>query len=368
MTTRPTIHVKRVLPRLRQELHGIPPAVLRDQYEGSTGQKVREMPQVRALPQPPPAYGTPYEYVRLEDVPTRFFSQRGIRSEQLVWVCKSKGRRKRNDSGLASASPAQPRPPASSPNHHHAQQREDEEVGTFESTTKGTPSNADIRSNQSQGPPSRLELFLRARVVESDSSDRSQTSSSGRDSEPALPDDRVLVRYPKGSTYRVRRDHLLPVLERWRRVVIVVSETPPYRKCCAVHTLPTESFLEIGCDLGHNLQRVHETGDERSSASRILVGIDKSPFSVRAAKGSYPHLRFVQWDPLEQPTSVLRESLGVDEFHPDVIAVDINGSRELPAVLACLTSIWDVHRWQPRLIVVKSRTLHAHLRDGSLDA
>jgi hypothetical protein len=353
---------------------GIPAVVLRDQYEDSTGQKVREMPQDRALPQPPPAYGPPYEYVRLEDVPTRFFSQRGFQTDQLVWVCKSKGRRKRKDSDLKSATPAQPQQLAASPNHHRAQEWEDVgDDGSCESTCKHTPSNTDVRSNQSQGPLSRLELFLRARVVESESSDRSQTASltsrSPSDIEHSPPDERVLVRYPKGSTYRVRRDHLLPVLEGQRRVVIVADETPPYRKCCAVHTLPTDSFLEIGCDLGHTLQRVHETGNERSSAaSRILVGIDKSLFSVRAAKGSYPHLRLVQWDPLEQPTSVLREGLGVNEFRPDVIAVDINGSRELPTVLACLASIWDVHQWQPRLIVVKSRTLHAHLRDGSLDA
>jgi hypothetical protein len=167
-----------------------------------------------------------------------------------------------------------------------------------------------------------------------------------------------------GSTYRVRRDHLLPVLEEHRRIVIVVDETPLYRKCCAVHTLPSETFLEIGCDLGHNLQRVHETGDERSSsADRLLVGIDKSRFSVETAKASYPHLRFVQWDPLEHPASALSERLGGDKFHPDVVAVDINGNRELPAVVACLSSIWDVNQWRPRLIVVKSRTLHAHLRD-----
>jgi hypothetical protein len=335
------------------------------------------MPQARALPQPSsPPDGTPYEYVRLEDVARRFFRggfQRG--GGQLVWVCKSKGRRKRRDPDLTGASPAQPQQPTPShprQQHHHIQGQAKEARdgnGTHESSSKGAPSKAEIHFNQS--PICHLELFLRARVVES--LDRGQPDllpAAPDDGEPNPSDDRVLVRYPKGSTYRVRRDHLLPVLEGHRRIVIVVDETPLYRKCCAVHTLPSETFLEIGCDLGHNLQRVHETGGERSSSgNRLLVGIDKSRFSVETAKASYPHLRFVQWDPLEHPASALSERLGGDKFHPDVVAVDINGNRELPAVVACLASIWDVHQWRPRLVVVKSRTLHAHLRDdGALEA
>lgn len=332
------------------------------------------MPEARALPQPPPP-ADPYEYVRLEDVPRRFFGgdrNGGVQSEQLAWVCKSKGRRKRRSPDRASALPAQPQQqqPTASPSHHHPQQEQSEDGkagATAEHSSASTLSAAEIRSTQHSS--SRLELFLRARVVvaDADSIQPGVPAAAPTVGDPkVLSEDRVLVRYPKGSTYRVRRDHLLPVLERQARIVIAVDETPPYRRCCAVHTLPAESFLEIGCDLGHNLQRVHETGGEGRSASRLLVGVDKCPLSVRRAKEAYPHLTFVRWDPLEQPARDLCDSLGVEEFRPDVIAVDINGSRELPAVLACLTSIWDAHKWEPRLVVVKSRTLHARVRDDLL--
>ena len=73
--------------------------------------------------------------------------------------------------------------------------------------------------------------------------------------------------------------------------------------------------------------------------------------------------------------------------HPSVVAIDINGNRELPAVLECIKQImcpessenidddksvqtndekrkYDMDDWDlPRLIIVKSRTLHELLMD-----
>ena len=41
-----------------------------------------------------------------------------------------------------------------------------------------------------------------------------------------------------------------------------------------------------------------------------------------------------------------------------VVAIDINGNRDLPAVIKCIQLVMA---WSPRLIVVKSRALHAKM-------
>lgn len=46
---------------------------------------------------------------------------------------------------------------------------------------------------------------------------------------------------------------------------------------------------------------------------------------------------------------------------PCVVAMDINGNRELPAVLKCLHRVLNSGKEPPRLVIVKSRFLHAKL-------
>lgn len=116
----------------------------------------------------------------------------------------------------------------------------------------------------------RAELFLKARVV---------SDNEGR----------VLVRYPKGSEYRVRRSNLIPVLEPpCDKIVLVTAETPEYRRACVVHTY-RESFLEIGCDFGITVDRVQASlagavpriaGEEVPVEEPRCLGIDKSPESI----------------------------------------------------------------------------------------
>jgi hypothetical protein len=127
----------------------------------------------------------------------------------------------------------------------------------------------------------RAELFLRARVV----------SDNGGD-------DRVLVRYPKGSEYHVRRSNLIPVLEHTPaacdKIVLVTAETPEYRRACVVHTY-RESFLEIGCDFGITVDRVQTSlvgavvpriaGEEEAIEEPRCLGIDKSSESIDIATG-----------------------------------------------------------------------------------
>lgn len=197
----------------------------------------------------------------------------------------------------------------------------------------------------------RKRLFSRARVLEDC---------------PSSVDHRVHVQYPLGSTYHVRGNFVERVLnpEHYKdRLVVVVPETFDYRKLCVLHTLPDEDFLEIGSDLGKNVHRVHEAGDSRSSAGRRVIGIDKSDYSIAESRKNFPGLCFIEWDVMmkEKPNEL-------EGCKFDVIAIDINGNRELPAVLECLDAVWNLHGWDPRLVIVKSRSLHALLVEKSAPA
>jgi len=129
--------------------------------------------------------------------------------------------------------------------------------------------------------PHRADLFMRARVVKE------------------MEDGRLLVRYPKGSKYRVRRVNLIPVLEHSTNIVVVAPETPEYRRACVVHTCVGESFLEIGCDFGPTVDRVRKALTEVGAVPQVVgeevdevivpsgkvmcLGVDKSPDSIDIA-------------------------------------------------------------------------------------
>ena len=192
--------------------------------------------QTMTLPQPADA-SRRYTYVTAEDVAERYFNISSLKKDQLVWVLTSQGRKKKQGG-------------ASSKGHDQG--------------CDANASNAIGDEDSSSGI--RTELFLRARVVpESKQDDAGTTRESGQD---AASDDepRVLVRYPKGSTYHVRKSFLLPVLEPGvvtsDRIVLVVPETPEYRRASVVHTCVGESFLEIGCDYGMCVDRVRKALSE----------------------------------------------------------------------------------------------------------
>ena len=169
-------------------------------------------------------------------------------------------------------------------------------------------------------------FYMRARVLEAPDSEN-----------------RVLVKYPLGSTYRVRRKNLMPVLEHHSNLILVASETEDYRRSAVVHTLKTDSFMEIGCDFGILVDTV-------DCDSRI--GIDKSEESIGIAKERYPSREFLLAD--------VFEDFDTTAHKPTVIAIDINGNRALPAVIDCIQLAIDA--WSPRLIVVKSRELYAKMK------
>lgn len=240
--------------------------------------------------------------------------------------------------------------------------------------------------------------FRRARVVEDDG-----TASNSGDS------DRILIRYPSGSTYRVRRNKVHPTLEhgnhndsdnnKRRRYVLIYPETPIYRQACVTHTYWEDSFLEIGCDGGNTVERVHRglqeggfvamdpcavepQGVVSSSSSPTTatttmkdggiqcLGIDKSQFSIDTATEAYPQCSFSLQDALEDACG-LRQYCHETLLHgyPTVVAIDINGNREIPAVVQCIENIMNPvdppEGWElPRLIIVKARRLHHAMAGG----
>jgi hypothetical protein len=243
-----------------------------------------------------------YDYIRYELLHERFFD-RPARENELIWVLKSKGRRK--GSG-------------------HDKVASDDTQNTTETKHRVVHENA--LQNQ------RLELFLRGRIIKEE-------------------EQKVCIQYPKGSTYTIANNHILHILDKqYTHLVIVYPETPQYRRSCVVNTLSDEVFVEIGCGLGLNTERVYRMSTER------VFGIDKSESVIGAARELYPHLTLSHWDVLKDAHEMPDELHGIKV---DVLAVDINGTRGLDAVLECLQIALDL--WQPRLVIVKSRTLHALL-------
>lgn len=315
------------------------------------------------LPQPADASHR-YTYVTAEDVAGRYFNSPSLEKDQLVWVLTSQGKRKKKQSS------------ARSKEHD---QRCDADA-----------SNANGDEDSSSGI--RTELFLRARVVSQD---------AASDDEP-----RVLVRYPKGSTYHVRKSFLLPVLEPGvvtsDRLVLVVPETPEYRRASVVHTCVGESFLEIGSDYGISVDRVRKalsevgavplvataTGDasqtvaakeedkndDGSGTNRVAcLGVDKSPESIEIAMKRYQDTTFSTEDALTDEGTAKMRALCKQKLvggYPNVVAIDINGNRLLDHVVECVERVmnpgddvvlgrdWDL----PRLIIVKSRFLHEEVK------
>jgi hypothetical protein len=369
---------------------------------------------------------------------------------QLVWVCKSKGLKQSNK----------------------------------KRRRRGTGGD-DVNNNNNgeKQQQQRLEAFLRARIVHGDDEENNNNQKSycinqpnidGQHSHNNLHDDnvvvvdkkdeeqedRLLVRYPKGSTYMVKRNHLWPVLEqetiirnnnnnniiknnndddnRRATLVLVFAETNFYRRACMVHTLPdgADIFWEIGCDAGSTIHKMASTLNSSSDNSKNdndiddstmppccalrVLGIDKSQESIDEARRLHPNLPFCLWDilvdenkgnntetnnsknantvnnvlyassleqaihdavfaatcaaaPKTSGTTITASSSTIIQqqqqqqqqqpykaiLSPTVVAIDINGNRELPAVLACLNKVAST--WKPRLILVKSRALHGQL-------
>lgn len=103
-----------------------------------------------------------------------------------------------------------------------------------------------------------------------------------------------------------------------------------------------DNFIEIGCDYGLTVDSV----DAKST-----LGVDKSEESIGIARKRYPDHAFLLGD--------VFKDLTLTPQHPLVVAIDINGTRELPAVMKCVQLVLD--SWSPRLVIVKSREFYSKL-------
>mmetsp|Transcript_1721 Transcript_1721/g.2469 ORF Transcript_1721/g.2469 Transcript_1721/m.2469 type:complete len:294 (-) Transcript_1721:70-951(-) len=162
-------------------------------------------------------------------------------------------------------------------------------------------------------------------------------------------DRRLTVQYPKGSTYNVKVDKLLPITQE-DHLIIVSPETTDYRRLCIVQTPKDHSFVEIGCDFALTVGNVNATEKK--------LGIDKSPSSLEIARKNFPALDLEEVDFLTESRESLMnilERYGMNDCNKLIVGIDINGNRELDAVVECLQRVLDF--WHPRLVIVKSRAL-----------
>jgi len=115
--------------------------------------------------------------------------------------------------------------------------------------------------------------------------------------------------------------------------------------CCTLG-----SSIEIGCDFGILVDSVD---------AKTTLGIDKSEESIQIAKERYPDQRFLLKDVFEDDLLEIFNPKESSANSSLVVSIDINGNRELPAVLNCIQVV--LNAWSPRLILVKSRALHAKM-------
>ncbi len=239
---------------------------------------------------------------------------------------------------------------------------------------------------------SKKEFFLRARVISDDEVVNDESSEQERSKR------RVLVRYSKGATYKVRAYNLLSVLEpsvhkdALPPLVVVTPETHIYRRIAKVHTTPEDSFMEIGCDYGITVDKIQtsieEAGDvpkewpcETNNAATIdekkeddgtcarvsCVGVDRSIESIDIANERYPKCKFLLANVMSKDEmATLRNTCEstLQGEAPSIICVDINGNREIEGVLRCVQMLMN-EKWkrQPRMIIVKSRFLYWDLKE-----
>jgi hypothetical protein len=230
-------------------------------------------------------------------------------------------------------------------------------------------------SGGANGAVGKKKLFRRAVVQQVVVDD---VKEEGGDDEDHLH--RVRVEYASGSTYKVRPSLLEGILsaevqctmknqqdsgchDQNNKHVLLYRETDAYRRACVIHCGIAEDFLEIGCAEGITCEKIRQTtggvdGDDPTRRrSRPPVGIDKSATCIDEARKRYPECEFVQADIFAAEDNCSKsDGFCWRAFAPTVVAIDINGTRELEAVLSSIDLV--IRHWQPRLVLVKSRALY----------
>ena len=223
----------------------------------------------------------------------------------LVWVLLSKGKPKQPNHSAQSGYDAQCLHKKRR-NKKNKRKVNDDDATTDDGVLSGEISNTDenvhaekeasvnqnsfsIQKETTTLNHSRKEFFLRARVI---SDDEPISSSENGDADNGKKDAivnivkrnerRVLVRYSKGATYRVRAYNLVPVLEPTVQsdvnnlppLVVIVPETNIYRRVAKIHTTPEDSFMEIGCDYGITVDKIYKSLEEAGDVPKVWPPVE----------------------------------------------------------------------------------------------
>lgn len=181
---------------------------------------------------------------------------------------------------------------------------------------------------------------------------------------------RILVQYNDGSHYHCRPERMCSLYglngastgqAEPKTTIVVCAETDQYRQLARLLTLPGDSALEIGADLGACTAVLSASVTAGGAAGRA-VGVDKSSKSVDEARRRFPHIPFHCIDVLANREPALGIPGESRSSHFDVIFVDINGNRLIDAVAEVVHLSRTSFDTPPRLVVVKSKQMAVVLR------
>eukprot|EP00943_MAST-04B_sp_MAST-4B-sp1_P000701 g701.t1 len=183
---------------------------------------------------------------------------------------------------------------------------------------------------------------------------------------------RLKVRYTHGqkSTYYVRPKNIIKVIQsvntKMYNNCIVTKDTNMYRRLAHSQAEANDIALEIGCDFGYTTKILGEK-------CKIALGIDKKYSHVKDAIKNYGidggnnnknQIYFHSVDIFTNSDNILGKYAKQLEHNPTLIFVDINGNRELQAVVKALNIVYE--RYTPRLVVVKSSSFFNYLYDDTV--
>ena len=143
---------------------------------------------------------------------------------------------------------------------------------------------------------------------------------------------------------------------------IVTKDTNMYRRLAHAQARPNDTALEIGCDFGYTTKILGEK-------CKIALGVDKRYPHVKEAIKRYGgagdnNIFFHAVDIFTDSDNILGKYSDRLNKSPSLIFIDINGNRELQAVVRALNVVYE--RFQPRLVVIKSSSFFNYLyQDGS---
>eukprot|EP00475_Leptophrys_vorax_P010913 TRINITY_DN17461_c0_g1_i2.p1 TRINITY_DN17461_c0_g1~~TRINITY_DN17461_c0_g1_i2.p1 ORF type:complete len:245 (+),score=61.08 TRINITY_DN17461_c0_g1_i2:105-839(+) len=182
---------------------------------------------------------------------------------------------------------------------------------------------------------------------------------------------RYLVIYQDGSSYHVKRSRLIKVHTRG---LIVCADTDQYRRLAFTQTAAWQngqiqtkgcSVLEIGCAEGDcTMAFLHAKCKDLIAVDKSETCVEITTKKVTEAVQAKPHLEDanIQVKLMDIFSSVdWTECVHFSAGKTVVVFVDINGNRELPAVIKALHVI-EERLPSCELVIVKSSLLEKELR------